>query len=281
MDVVYFLFFFLLLVCSGGVKTKTVLEIIQYNNSMRQVSSYIGRHGLSSYFDQQNITAFLPTDRVFRTYHSSVYGYNMSDTVTVESLFLYHLVGRKIQVSDIRDNTTAHSLHPSSYRLYFNILMDGSTKVYSVNGAVLVSTDIIASNGIIHIIDRVIAPVSSAKTLHDYLLKPDMPALEFRSIAMASIIDMELKGNTNNSGYVFTAYAPNDSYLIPTMPEYAKDILYDVSNLEFLKKVVHAHTIPDYVQFLPSSWRSNNKTILHELCQLTNLQGKRGNVCYV
>jgi len=57
--------------------------------------------------------------------------------------------------------------------------MNYITQIHTVNGAVLSVVDVQASNGVLHIIDRVVAPVASNKTLHDYMLKPDIPKLEF------------------------------------------------------------------------------------------------------
>jgi uncharacterized surface protein with fasciclin (FAS1) repeats len=52
-------------------------------------------------------------------------------------------------------------------------------QVCTVNGAVIITSNITASNGVLHIIDRVMAPITSPKTLHDYIMYPDMPKYSF------------------------------------------------------------------------------------------------------
>lgn len=57
-------------------------------------------------------------------------------------------------------------------------------QIITVNGAELLVRDIVGSNGVLYIIDRMLAPVSSAKTLHDYLLYPDLPGYQFQYVSL-------------------------------------------------------------------------------------------------
>ena len=51
----------------------------------------------------------------------------------------------------------------------------GKTRTF-VNGAMIVREDIQAENGVIHILDRVLGPIST-KTVGEYLQNPDDPQI--------------------------------------------------------------------------------------------------------
>ena len=53
-------------------------------------------------------------------------------------------------------------------------------QVFTVNGAWIISGDIIASNGVVHIIDSFISPIQSDKTIAQYMEQPDLPNLAFQ-----------------------------------------------------------------------------------------------------
>ncbi|XP_069103214.1 uncharacterized protein [Argopecten irradians] len=227
----------------------TVWDIIQENNQLRELHSLIHRHNMSRLFEQTGITVFAPYSTAFLYFNEGHYGYNMADPNMVESFLSFHIAQGIIHESDIIDNRATDSTHLSKSKLHFNTFTDGDELIKSVNGAVLTHVDIIASNGVLHIIDKVIAPIASNKTLHDYMLNPDMNNFSFVSVTRASIVDMALKNRTRNNNYQFTAFAPNDSVLFP-MPAYGQDVLFGDAFL--LKSVIQAHMIPDFIQFLPS-----------------------------
>lgn len=53
-------------------------------------------------------------------------------------------------------------------------------QVFTVNGAWIVTADILTSNGVVHIIDRFLIPVQSNKTIADYLEHPSLPNYAFQ-----------------------------------------------------------------------------------------------------
>ncbi|KAK3094302.1 hypothetical protein FSP39_000056, partial [Pinctada imbricata] len=218
-----------------------------------QASEYIQQHGLTSYFEQPNITAFIPSTEFFLSFDATMYGINMQDKTSAMELFLYHIGSGIVRTEDFQDDVTMRSKHPAGYALRLNIFNDDhGQQIYTVNGASILVSDVIASNGVLHIIDGVIAPVMSPKTIHDYTLYPDMPGLQFTSIARASIINPELKRRTNSTEYSFTSLAPHDNVLFP-MPNYGQDLLF--GDLLLLNETILAHIAPDKVRFIPKRGR--------------------------
>ncbi|RUS70538.1 hypothetical protein EGW08_021704 [Elysia chlorotica] len=124
----------------------------------------------------------------------------------------------------------------SALRLYVNTFYTRSGKVTTVNGASILEADILTDNGILHIVDRVIAPVGSSLTIAQYLRNPELKNLVFRSIILAAVVVPSLTKQTENSSSMHTSFSPNDSYLYP-MPQHGKDPLFD--NVTLLIEVGH------------------------------------------
>ncbi|XP_063437593.1 fasciclin-1-like [Mytilus trossulus] len=242
-------------------KSKTVVELISETNRLRQVSTMIEDTGLSLFFEQSHITAFIPTTEALLTFDEKKYGYDLTDRETVRSLLLYHMVKGTYLDSELPAAKEARSLHPSGYKLYFNQFTEGSEKIFTVNGAVLITSNITASNGVLHIIDRVMAPIASAKTVHDYILYPEIHSYSFSSINNASIVDLDLRQWTTDTNRKFTVFLPNDGHLV-SMPKYGQDRLF--TDWYLIRKIYHAHTVLDTFSFIPSKG---------EIPKLTSMQG--------
>ncbi|XP_036368987.1 periostin-like [Octopus sinensis] len=120
--------------------------------------------------------------------------------------------------------------------------------MYYMNGAALLETDIVADNGVLHVIDKIVVPVGSNKTLAQYHKHPDLNSLSFDSINEAATVLPDMINHNSTDAY-FTAFSPNDSYL-NSMPNFAKNLLY--SNKTLLQNVFRAHIILGDVYFLPT-----------------------------
>ena len=96
-----------------------------------------------------NYTVFAPTDDAF----AALGDLNLSQD-ELEAILLYHVVGDRLT----RDQLATDDLVPtlSGGRPLFINSDDG--QIISISGAKLLMTDIQASNGIIHVIDRVMIP---------------------------------------------------------------------------------------------------------------------------
>jgi len=101
-------------------------------------------------------TVFAPTDEAFAALPAGT----VEDLLKPEnkdqlvSILTYHVVPGKVMAMDITGaETTASSVQGG------DLMIDGTDGV-TVNGAVVTQPDIEASNGVIHVIDRVIIPQS-------------------------------------------------------------------------------------------------------------------------
>ena len=98
-------------------------------------------------------TVFAPTDAAFAKLPSGTLDTLLKDPKgELTKILTYHVVPGKVMAADITDGMTAKTLEGSTVKF---TVKDG--KVY-VNGAQVTTADVPASNGVIHVINKVLIP---------------------------------------------------------------------------------------------------------------------------
>lgn len=97
-------------------------------------------------------TVFAPTDEAFAKLPAGTLEALLQDKAKLKSILLYHVVAGKVMAKDVASLKSARSIQGPMIRV-----TAGKGKVM-VNNANVVKTDIVASNGVIHVIDTVIMP---------------------------------------------------------------------------------------------------------------------------
>ena len=99
-------------------------------------------------------TVFAPTDAAFAKLPAGTLEALLADREKLASILTFHVVPGKVMASDIVKSNGATPTTVNGLPLDI-VLRDG--RVY-VNGARVVTADIVASNGVIHVIDAVLVP---------------------------------------------------------------------------------------------------------------------------
>jgi len=99
-------------------------------------------------------TVFAPTDAAFAKLPAGTLGSLLKpeNKATLAGILTYHVVAGKVMAADVVKLTSAKTVNGQSVK----IAVDGG-KV-KVDGANVVKTDIVTSNGVIHVIDTVLLP---------------------------------------------------------------------------------------------------------------------------
>jgi uncharacterized surface protein with fasciclin (FAS1) repeats len=97
-------------------------------------------------------TVFAPTDAAFAKVPTDTLNALLADKAALANVLTYHVVAGKVMAADVVKLTSAETVQGQAVSIE---VKDG--KVY-VEGAQVVTTDIKASNGVIHVIDAVILP---------------------------------------------------------------------------------------------------------------------------
>ena len=99
-------------------------------------------------------TVFAPTDAAFAKLPAGTVEGLLANREKLASILTFHVVPGKVMASDIVKSNGANPTTVNGLPLDI-VVRDG--KVY-VNGAHVVTADIVASNGVIHVIDAVLLP---------------------------------------------------------------------------------------------------------------------------
>ncbi len=100
-------------------------------------------------------TVFAPTDEAFAKIPKAQLDALLKDAKALAAVLTYHVVAGKVMAADVVTLKEAKTVNGASAKI-----MVAGGKVM-VDGANVVKTDIVASNGVIHVIDAVIMPPKS------------------------------------------------------------------------------------------------------------------------
>lgn len=96
-------------------------------------------------------TIFAPTDAAFEALPAGTLDALLQDPDALADILLYHVISGEVLAADAVNLTSATTLLGES------VTIDATNGV-QINGANVIQTDVIASNGVIHVIDQVLIP---------------------------------------------------------------------------------------------------------------------------
>jgi uncharacterized surface protein with fasciclin (FAS1) repeats len=97
-------------------------------------------------------TVFAPTDAAFAKVPTATLNALLQDKTKLKAVLLYHVVAGKVTAAKVTKLRQAKTLNGESVR----IRTAGSSVL--VNGAKVTAPDVLASNGVIHVVNRVLIP---------------------------------------------------------------------------------------------------------------------------
>ncbi|PKN54832.1 MAG: adhesion lipoprotein [Deltaproteobacteria bacterium HGW-Deltaproteobacteria-14] len=163
-------------------------------------------------------TVFAPTDAAFAALPAGTVESLLEDIPTLTAILKYHVVSGQVDAATVVGLTSATTLNGADVAIEVN----GAGEVI-LNGTVRVTTtDIAASNGVIHVIDGVLLPPEEPKsnTVVD-VVTGDSRFSTLATAVVAAGLDATLAGEGP-----FTVFAPtNDA--IAALPEGALEALLD------------------------------------------------------
>ena len=178
-------------------------------------------------------TVFAPTDQAFANANIVLSDYDTPEgKVSLSNILRYHVVAGSLPAANISDCMTETAVNGQP--LSFSV---GATA--SVNGATITATDVPASNGIIHVIDKVLTPTSTPKNIpttagctgsHDTLV--------------AAVVQANLLSTLEGEG-PFTVFAPTDQAFADANIDLAG--LDTPDGVSLLSEILLAHVVPGVV----------------------------------
>ncbi len=143
-------------------------------------------------------TVFAPTDDAFAKLPEGTVEALLEDIPALTDILLYHVVSGEVLAEQVVELNSAKTLNEKFVEIS---VMDGM--VY-INDAQVIITDIIADNGVIHVIDSVILPSESVGSIAEIAVADGRFTTLVAALEAADLVE-----TLSNDG-LFTVFAPTD-----------------------------------------------------------------------
>lgn len=218
--------------------TQSILELAQASDDLSNLEAALVKFDdLVAALGEEsvNYTVFAPTNDAFATL-LDVLGYSSLDEIPEEALrdvLEYHVVSTALPSSNLSNGQTAATLNGESVTVNIN----GSTVM--INMSTVVTADIEATNGVIHIIDAVLVP-SSIETRTIAGIAGDTEILSTLVEAVSKYPD--ILAALNDPSETFTVFAPTNDAFASLLDVLGYGALADVPE-DLLMEVLQYHVI--------------------------------------
>ena len=190
----------------------TVVDIIVNSADHNTLETAVIEAGLAGTLSGDGpFTVFAPTDAAFDALPAGTVDALLMDPMgDLTDILLYHVLGADVRSSDLVDGQMATTINGKDVTVIIN-----NNGVF-INNAQVTVVDLVADNGVVHVIDAVLIPPTT--TVVDVIVNsPDHNTLE------AAVLAAELAGTLSGDG-PFTVFAPTDA-AFDALPEGTLDAL--------------------------------------------------------
>lgn len=143
-------------VSSAGARTREDKNIVQTAvaaGQFKTLAKLLTRAGLVGALQQPGpYTVFAPTDAAFKKVPKKTLAALLKNKAKLKAVLLYHVVSGKVAAADVVKLSSAKTLNGKSVRIRLS-----GTDVF-VNSSKVTTPDVMATNGVVHVINRVLIP---------------------------------------------------------------------------------------------------------------------------
>jgi transforming growth factor-beta-induced protein len=182
-------------------------------------------------------TVFAPTDEAFAALPEGTVESLLEDPEALKNILLYHVVGAEVLAADAI-GLNGQDVETMSGKM-FKVTVDGENVM--INDAKVVATDIVGSNGVIHVIDSVILPpIEGEEMMEESRSIVDIAVEDGRFTTLVTALqEAELVEALQAEG-PFTVFAPTDD-AFAALPEGTVEGL--LADKEALTNVLLYHVV--------------------------------------
>lgn len=132
----------------------TIVETAEAAGSFSTLLAAVEAAGLTEALSTGSYTVLAPTDAAFAKLPAGTVEGLLEDPETLGEILKYHVIADEAPASVVAGLSTAETLQGES------VSISAEAGQVMINDATVLQTDIMASNGIIHVIDTVLMPPS-------------------------------------------------------------------------------------------------------------------------
>jgi uncharacterized surface protein with fasciclin (FAS1) repeats len=142
---------------SSAPAPKTLTETIAVDPSLSTLSKLITQAGLGDTLKSSGpFTVFAPSNEAFTAVPAKTMSELAGDPERLKAVLTYHVLAAKVTAGEVQQGPTK-SVQGA------NLALAKAGNFVTVEDAMVTKADITASNGVVHVIDRVLIPPATAK----------------------------------------------------------------------------------------------------------------------
>jgi uncharacterized surface protein with fasciclin (FAS1) repeats len=216
------------------VVPNTIVDVVTNTPDFSLLKTAVVHAGLADALKGANLTVFAPTNQAFiNAGFKDEAAIKAAAPADVAAILKFHVLATKVLAADIKTADNAEVTTLNGAKAYVTKDANG----VSINGAKVTKADVLADNGVIHIIDAVIIPPSK-NIVELVVATPDFSLLK-EAVLRAS------KGKTDvakilSSAGPYTVFAPTNTAFENASYNAAKIAAADS---DFLATVLTYHTV--------------------------------------
>jgi len=219
--------------------SKNIVQVAKSDNQFSTLVAAIEKAGLASTLESTGpFTVFAPTNEAFNALFSElgISGLNDLSAETLKPILLNHVLAGSVKSSAITTGyfATANTYGPNMEPV--NVYINKSSGVME-DGSKVTTADVMASNGVIHVINKVILP---STVVGHAINNPDFSIL-VQAVVKAGLADV-LKGSGP-----FTVFAPTNEAFNALFSQLGVSGIGDLS-AEILKPILLNHVVSGAVK---------------------------------
>ena len=180
--------------------TNTVFDIIANSDVHNTLETAIVAAGLDGTLASEGpFTVFAPTDDAFSLVPANVLETLLADpTGLLTQILLNHVVSGTALSTDLSNGMMIETLQGSE------VMVSITDGVVMIDNATVIVADIVADNGVVHVIDAILQPEMPTNTVFDIIANSDV-----HNTLETAIVAAGLDGTLASEG-PFTVFAPTD-----------------------------------------------------------------------
>ena len=205
----------------------SIMDIVTESEAHTILEAAINAAGLNELLDGEDpFTLFAPTDDAFDALPEGTVATLLANIDELIEVLAHHVVGGTFMAEDLNDGDVLTTANDDN----LTVTVDGMT--YMIDMATVISANIEASNGVVHVIDMVLIPETNDQTVMSIIENSPIHTTLETAIIAAGL------ANTLSGDGSFTVFAPSDE-VFAALPDGALDLI--LANTELLTNLLLGH----------------------------------------
>ncbi|MFT7431938.1 MAG: transforming growth factor-beta-induced protein [Colwellia sp.] len=235
----------------------SIVDVAIANGSFTTLVGALQATGLDTVLAdlESDFTVFAPSDAAFAKLPADTL-INLS-TEQLSNILLYHVIPGKV-LADGAITLAQSSSNTAEAANGDNVALSFSNSTLFVNGAKVSTADVMADNGVIHVIDNIIMPLAESDTPTNSIVEVALADPDNFSTLVTALTAADLVDTLADETKTFTVFAPTNSAFEKIDSDVLNALLADKTALT---EVLLTHVVGEVSLSSVDAYAANGKTL--------------------